>query len=415
MMKKLLILAVLVAIAVPVAGADYNQGINVSDFTGGYINNVTPQLSEPTVMTDPINPNELLMWAADPSYIYYCYSIDGGNSWVRQATDLPIYMMRTNFFYDPKTSSFWVYGSYHGTNIMEYNSTDRVHFVYRGSSITYGSGWTANGVYNSFEWLEENTYYMLLEGQVGGKYNIGLLSKQDISAPWVSYAGNPVVTNTTGNGVGNPELMRFPNNTPYRSANGTYFMYYHGGIAGDHESAIAASPDKIHWTELSPVIYNGGAQHVSSDSSFVQYGDRAMMLSSWSDMYYTGTSGGRWWISKAVSNSKLPAVPTPTPTPTDPVVHIDGAYSFGAPGWTPITGDWNGDHRKEIGVYKDGVWYLDYNGNGVWDSGIDKAYNFGAAGWVPVVGDWTGDGRDKIGVSNGINWYLDYDGNGVWG
>ena len=68
----------------------------------------------------------------------------------------------------------------------------------------------------------------------------------------------------------------------------------------------------------------------------------------------------------------------------------------------------------KIGVYKDGTWYLDWNGNGAWDAGTDKVYSFGAPGWTPVTGDWNGDGRTKIGVSNGQQWYLDTNGNGIW-
>ena len=68
-----------------------------------------------------------------------------------------------------------------------------------------------------------------------------------------------------------------------------------------------------------------------------------------------------------------------------------------------------------IGVYQNGVWYLDWNGNGAWDQGIDKVYSFGAAGWTSVIGDWNpAVPGTKIGVyQNGI-WYLDWNGNGVW-
>ena len=48
----------------------------------------------------------------------------------------------------------------------------------------------------------------------------------------------------------------------------------------------------------------------------------------------------------------------------------DKVYSFGALGWTPVVGDWNPTVTgTKIGVYKDGVWYLDWNGNGAWDQG----------------------------------------------
>ena len=78
-------------------------------------------------------------------------------------------------------------------------------------------------------------------------------------------------------------------------------------------------------------------------------------------------------------------------------------------------GDWNGDGRSDIGIYKDGAWYFDYNGNGVWDTGIDKVDTFGAPGWIPVVGNWNGDATgDKIGIYKDGSWYLDNDGSGTW-
>ena len=91
----------------------------------------------------------------------------------------------------------------------------------------------------------------------------------------------------------------------------------------------------------------------------------------------------------------------------------DSVYSFGALGYTSITGDWNATGFTYIGIYKDGVWYLDWNGNGAWD-GVDKSYSFGAPGWVPVVGDWNNDKKTDIGVTNGQQWYLDMNNNGVY-
>jgi hypothetical protein len=95
----------------------------------------------------------------------------------------------------------------------------------------------------------------------------------------------------------------------------------------------------------------------------------------------------------------------------------DKQYNFGwaTTGVTPIMGDWNGDGRTKAGIYYNGFWFLDYNGDGVWDYGVqDKAYNFGWSGATPVVGDWSGSGTAKIGVFYNGYWYLDYIGNGVW-
>ncbi|MEZ5584615.1 MAG: hypothetical protein R3F37_19245 [Candidatus Competibacteraceae bacterium] len=41
--------------------------------------------------------------------------------------------------------------------------------------------------------------------------------------------------------------------------------------------------------------------------------------------------------------------------------------SFGAPGDLPAAGDWNGSGTDKVGVFRNGTWFLDFNGNGQWD------------------------------------------------
>jgi len=91
----------------------------------------------------------------------------------------------------------------------------------------------------------------------------------------------------------------------------------------------------------------------------------------------------------------------------------DQNFGFGAPDWIPVVGDWNHDGLSEIGVYRDGAWYLDYDTTGWW-SAYDRNYGYGAPNWTPVVGDWNGDGSDKIGAYKDGAWYIDYDGSGTW-
>ncbi len=107
----------------------------------------------------------------------------------------------------------------------------------------------------------------------------------------------------------------------------------------------------------------------------------------------------------------------------------DQTGGFGLPGDIPIVGDWTGNGHTSIGVFRNndsncsgGIgWYLDVNGDMVWDGG-DRAACFGLAGDVPIMGDWNGDGVTKVGVyrmndprcGGGIGWYLDINGNYVW-
>ena len=60
---------------------------------------------------------------------------------------------------------------------------------------------------------------------------------------------------------------------------------------------------------------------------------------------------------------------------------------------------------------------LDVNGNGLWDGpSTDKTFQFGMTGDIPFFGDWNGDGKDDIGIfrpGSGL-WSLDSNGNMAW-
>ncbi|TAN39649.1 MAG: hypothetical protein EPN25_10755 [Nitrospirae bacterium] len=93
------------------------------------------------------------------------------------------------------------------------------------------------------------------------------------------------------------------------------------------------------------------------------------------------------------------------------------AFNVGTPGAVPVTGDWTGSGTTRIGVYDSGIWYLDLNGNGAWNGlPLDGTHTFGVGlpGAVPVTGDWTGSGTTRIGVYDSGTWYLDLNGNGAW-
>jgi hypothetical protein len=99
---------------------------------------------------------------------------------------------------------------------------------------------------------------------------------------------------------------------------------------------------------------------------------------------------------------------------------VNTAYTFPGvagwtpAGWTPIVGDWNGNGITKIGVYKDASWYLDYNGNGVWDSG-DKECQYPTQPYTaPVVGDWDGNGNSSVGYYRWGWVFLDYYGEGKY-
>jgi hypothetical protein len=86
-----------------------------------------------------------------------------------------------------------------------------------------------------------------------------------------------------------------------------------------------------------------------------------------------------------------------------------GQFQYGAPGWIPVVGDWNGDGTITIGVVDPATmtWYL-RNENSPGAPDVAAPFQFGTPGWVPVAGDWGGSGTWGIGAfdpSTGT-WYL---------
>ena len=91
-----------------------------------------------------------------------------------------------------------------------------------------------------------------------------------------------------------------------------------------------------------------------------------------------------------------------------PVEYGDNAtdsIAFGMPDGIPFSGDFNGDGLDEIGVFIDGEWFIDLNGNGVFDQG-DLWARLGKRLDLPVTGDWDGDGKVDIGIF-GREWFGD--------
>ena len=82
-----------------------------------------------------------------------------------------------------------------------------------------------------------------------------------------------------------------------------------------------------------------------------------------------------------------------------------------------MVGDWTGTGISKIGIFRSGYyWVLDANGNCTFDgtgTGQDYAFAYGQPGTdVPVVGDWLGTGVSNVGVfRNGYYWILDSNGN----
>jgi hypothetical protein len=92
---------------------------------------------------------------------------------------------------------------------------------------------------------------------------------------------------------------------------------------------------------------------------------------------------------------------------------IDHTFRNGTRGDKPVSGDFNGDGIATVGLFKDGRWRLDRNGDGKWNRDVDDLFEFGRPGDVPVVGDFDGDGIDEIAVIRGNRLIIDSNHNGI--
>jgi hypothetical protein len=74
------------------------------------------------------------------------------------------------------------------------------------------------------------------------------------------------------------------------------------------------------------------------------------------------------------------------------------AFQYGAQGDLPVIGDWNGDGKDSVGIFRPDVaeFHLSNDLDGVGASNF--AFKYGQTGDIPVAGDWDGDGKDTVGV-----------------
>ena len=81
------------------------------------------------------------------------------------------------------------------------------------------------------------------------------------------------------------------------------------------------------------------------------------------------------------------------------VVAAGVGFGPGGIGWSPLSGDWDGDGRDSVGLYAPASsFFFLRNENAAGPA--DLSYGFGpsASGWKPITGDFDSSGDDTVGL-----------------
>ncbi len=158
----------------------------------------------------------------------------------------------------------------------------------------------------------------------------------------------------------------------------------------DVAGSLCPTPAIFHTSNTVPV--GGAAAPVNASGYFGTTGDLAI-TGDWDGDGEDTVGVFRPSQGIFYTSNTLPAGGAGAPVTT-------GGY-FGTAGDLPFAGDWDGDGKDTIGVFRpsQGIFYTS---NTVPVGGaaapVTTGGYFGTAGDLPIIGDWDGDGKDTIGV-----------------
>ena len=277
---------------------------------------------------------------------------------------------------------------------MKYNfmlgsdATITTDFVNSGTSATVSHSW------DRFDGDHESAFVYAKAIDIRGK-------SSELSNPLRVEVTNSAITPTVTNGIGATSI----------TANSVRLNGEITDTGGEHPTVI------IYWGSIDGGMNAGSSAYHSDEGSLgkqtfsVDVSDLAPGTPYYFRCYASNSAGSSWASSTAtfttLNGAKTEQIGAFRNGPWyldyngnrvwDPASG-DVSFWFGTSGDLPLAGDWNGDGKDEIGVFRNGPWYLDYNGNRVWDPASgDVSFWFGTSGDLPLAGDWNGDGKDEIG------------------
>jgi Tol biopolymer transport system component len=136
--------------------------------------------------------------------------------------------------------------------------------------------------------------------------------------------------------------------------------------------------------ELYSMAVNGSNQVRMTSNTFTDIAPSVQGLFDVETIGVYRPTTGQWILSPANASGEISII-----------------VSFGGqPGDLPVTGNWDGDSRTDIGVFRNGTFHLALLKGAGGPTFVQELapITFGQAGDLPVGGDWDGDGKDDVGV-----------------
>lgn len=277
-------------------------------------------------------------------------------------------------------------------NLVVAGTTSSPNFpVTTGAFQTIFGGGTDGFVskFSSARQLLSSTY-------LGGSLNDG------ITAMTLDFHGLPYLTGTTGS-------TDFPVQRPSQSGNGGALDAFAVKMSGDLSTMLFGT-------------YLGGSGSDGANAIAVDFETSIVVAGQTSSGNFPVAASVQAYSQEVLASFVTKIAPSFTaavayPTAGMQTITADAWHVAAVPQSTtygnatdrPIVGDWDGSGKKRIGLFRNGTWILDINGNGTVDA-ADKTVTFGQAGDVPVVGDWLGTGHIALGLFRSGTFILDLSG-----
>ena len=252
------------------------------------------------------------------------------------------------------------------------------------------------------------TFVSPVMGSAGGGTNVTITGTGFTGATTVNF-GTAAATNVVINAAGTQITATSP------AGAGTVDVTVTGGPLGPSATSLA---DKFTYVSKDSLgVYSGGNWYINVNGTTqivsvpAAWASATPVVGDWNGTGKTeiglfNNATATWWLNTA----------------GDGVFKTSEtfAFGFGGSGVVPVVGDWNGAGKTEVGVYANGAWFRDMDGSHTWDATNQAAVAY--LGWndngtntvIPVPGDWAGDGKTEMGVYCQGVWFLDSTDSNKW-